>query len=376
VNEDIAKTIQETAERDRFAILNNGVTLVAKSVTPSGDTFKISQFQVVNGCQTSHVLFNSRDAITEEMYLTVKLIETSDVDLSGQIIATTNSQSQVTREAFATIRPYHRVLEDFFNAMRTSGLNYYYERRPHQYDDRHDIRQTFIVSPPQLIQSFLSVILEEPHKVHYYSGTLLSEYNKNKTSELFSESDYPGLYFAAHHITYRCRIAASRDKYLKDWGFHIALLVKRMLAPELAKGTAINDGKFLGLIKKLDAGFDEAFGVVSDFLSNAKLFENENRSAEVTAQLVSDFGKALSRENRPVKTAPIPSTELRLADGRYVGVLASADKAKRRASVRYGPFRVEGDAGDDDVLSLPSGARVAFVASGGRVTVSSPLADR
>ena len=127
VNEDIAKTIHNPDERDRFAILNNGVTVVAKSVTPSGDTFRISQFQVVNGCQTSHVLFNNSDDITQDMYLTVKLIETSDVDLSGQIIATTNSKSLVTKEAFATIRPYHRVVEDFFNAMRSYNYKYYYE---------------------------------------------------------------------------------------------------------------------------------------------------------------------------------------------------------------------------------------------------------
>jgi hypothetical protein len=186
VNEEIAKTIHNVDERDRFAILNNGVTIVAKSVTPSGDNFKLSQFQVVNGCQTSHVLFNSRDKLTSDMYITVKLIETSDIDLSGKVIATTNSQSMVTKEAFATIRPYHRNLEDFFNAMRSTGYSYYYERRTHQYDDRDDIRQNHIVSAPSLIKSFVSVALEEPHKVHYYYGTLLLEYNKNRSSELFS----------------------------------------------------------------------------------------------------------------------------------------------------------------------------------------------
>lgn len=239
VNEDIAKTIHNPQERNRFAILNNGVTIVAKSVTPSGDTFRLSQFQVVNGCQTSHVLFNSQNSLSDDMYLTVKLIETSDVDLSGQIIATTNSQSVVTKEAFATIRPYHRILEDFFNAMRSSGFGYYYERRPHQYDDRHDIRQQFIVSAPSLIKSFVSTVLEEPHKVHYYYGTLLSEYNKNRASELFADGDYPGLYFAAHHITVRTRQASFRNSRLKDWGFHLALLIRRVVAPELRKGAAL-----------------------------------------------------------------------------------------------------------------------------------------
>jgi len=88
VNEEIAKTINDSNERDRFAILNNGVTIVAKNITPSGDNFKVEQFQVVNGCQTSHVLFNNRATLTNDMYITVKLIETSDVDLSGKVIET------------------------------------------------------------------------------------------------------------------------------------------------------------------------------------------------------------------------------------------------------------------------------------------------
>lgn len=131
VNSDIAKTINTAEERDRFAILNNGVTIVASRVEPSGDVFKISKFQVVNGCQTSHVLYKNRDRLSDEMFITVKLIETSDIDLYGRIIATTNSQSQVTKEAFATIKPYHKTVEDFFNAMRGSGYNFHYERRPH-----------------------------------------------------------------------------------------------------------------------------------------------------------------------------------------------------------------------------------------------------
>ena len=111
---------------------------------------------MVNGCQTSHVLFENKGALTSDMFITLKLIQTSDLDLTGKVITTTNSQSTVTKEAFATIRPYHRTIEDFFTAMRAQGYDYYYERRPHQFDDREDIRETLIVSAPVLIKSFVS----------------------------------------------------------------------------------------------------------------------------------------------------------------------------------------------------------------------------
>ena len=372
VNDDIAKTIHRVDERDRFAILNNGVTVVAKGVTPSGDTFRLSQFQIVNGCQTSHVLFNNRHSLTEDMYLTVKLVETSDIDLSGQVISTTNSQSLVTKEAFATIRPYHRLVEDFFNAMRNMGYEYFYERRPHQYDDRQEIKQQLITSAPALIKSFVSTVLEEPHKVHYYYGSLLSEYNQNKASELFSKDDYPGLYFAAHHITFRTRGASIKDKDLKEWSFHLALLIKRMLAPELRRGMALPDKKFLDLLKRIDENFDQAFREAAKFLRGYRLHVNKNRSAQVTSQLLADFGKQIA--SKPVITAKksSPNGSFQLKNGRYVGILEGIELSKRRASVQYGPFRVEGIVLDDEVLRLSPGARVAFKADEGIISVAAP----
>lgn len=372
VNEDIAKTIKHSDERDRFAILNNGVTVVAKSVTPSGDNFKISQFQVVNGCQTSHVLFKNQKIITEDMYLTVKLIETSDVDLSGQIIATTNSQSQVTKEAFATIRPYHRVVEDFFNAMRSSNYGYYYERRPHQYDDRDEILQQYIVSAPSLIKSFVSTVLEEPHKVHYYYGTLLSEYNKNQTSELFSDDDYPGIYFAAHHITFKTKGAAVKDRQLKEWSFHLALLIKKILAPELKKGAALNDKKFLDILKRIDENFDDAFRTASDFLKKQKLKEKQNRVDTVTQDITSQFLQQHSTATNPKpkpKPTPPSNSELNLSDGRYVGTLQNIDKEQNSATVKYGPFTVTGKISTPEVELLPVGTRLPFTAKNGIVEV-------
>jgi len=372
VNDDIAKTIHRTDERDRFAVLNNGVTIVARGVTPSGDTFRLSQFQVVNGCQTSHVLFNNRLSLTDDMYLTVKLVETSDIDLSGQVISTTNSQSLVTKEAFATIRPYHRLVEDFFNAMRDLGYNYYYERRPHQYDDRHDIQQQFITTAPTLIKSFVSTILEEPHKVHYYYGTLLSEYNQNKASELFSEGDYPGLYFAAQHICFRARGASVKDRRLKEWGFHLALLIKRAIAPELRRGMALTDKKFLELLKRIDANFDQAFKAAAEFLLGYRLSVNENRAAGITTQLLADFSRQVSVSPIAISKKSTADGDLQLRNGRYVGTLKEVDVTTRRVTVQYGPFRIEGDAADEEILRLPAGSRVVFTASTGKVSVTIP----
>jgi hypothetical protein len=361
VNEEIARTIANADERDRFAILNNGVTLVAKQVTPSGDTFRISKFQVVNGCQTSHVLFNNRTQLTDDMYMTVKIIETSDVDLSGKVIATTNSQSLVTKEAFATIRPYHRSLEDFFSAMRSLGYSYFYERRPHQYDDRDDIRQSQIVSAPSLIKSFVSVVLEEPHKVHYYYGTLLSEYNSKQSSELFADDDYPGLYFAAHHISALARAASLKNPEHSNWAFHLALLVKRHVAPELRKEARLTDKNFLDLVKRIDGEFPRAYRASADLIKRLKFSDKENRAPETTKAML----KELVRPVRAVGPSPKQSGSERaqpphLKDGVYVCVIEAIDASKGRVVVKYGPFEMEASVNLSMMERLRRGGRVQF----------------
>ena len=52
VNNEINHTLADEARRRNFPLLNNGVTIVARSITRRGDSFTISDFQIVNGCQT------------------------------------------------------------------------------------------------------------------------------------------------------------------------------------------------------------------------------------------------------------------------------------------------------------------------------------
>ena len=369
VNQEIAKTINDPDERNQFAILNNGVTIVAKNVIPSGDNFKISRFQVANGCQTSNVLFSNRDTLTDDMYITVKLIETSDVDLSGKVIETTNSQSQVTKEAFATIRPYHRSIEDFFTAMRSTGFSYNYERRPHQFDGRDDIRENSIVTTPSLIKSFISVVLEEPHKVHYYYGRLLSEYNSNKSSELFAADDYPGLYFASHHIVSRVKQLCGKQRDLYDWAFHLALLVKKQVAPVLKKEVALDDKKFLQILRRIDQSMEEAFQHSVGVLRRLSPSRNHNRLPEVTDRLLHDLGRSVLAARKTGAVASTRPEKTSRADGRYVGQLISVDHTNGTAELKYGPYSVKIALAELDLEKLRVGSRVQFIIRGGDVSV-------
>lgn len=315
VNADIENTIKSESQRNLFSVLNNGVTLVAKKVVPSGDRFEISGFQVVNGCQTSHVLFNNRKYVTDDMYITVKLIETDDVDLSSSVIKATNSQSLVMKEAFATIKPYHKRLEDFFNAMNAVGHRFYYERRPHQFDDNDDISSSEIVSAPLLIKSFVSVVIEEPHKVHFYYGQILRDYNNEKNTLLFEENHHPGLYFISHLIAVRSREFAVRHK-LGLWSYHIALLIKKRIGIKLNISDKLTDAKVLEMISKIEKGFPSAANDVISLVSDTKFNKNDVMLPEVTKSLLDQYSKRFLQTN---SASPVVETAnlIKLKNGSY-----------------------------------------------------------
>lgn len=65
INQEIKDTIRNSIDQSRYAILNNGITIVAKNIKPTGDNIELFDYQVVNGCQTSYVLFDNRDSIQD-----------------------------------------------------------------------------------------------------------------------------------------------------------------------------------------------------------------------------------------------------------------------------------------------------------------------
>ena len=326
VNKDIEGTIKSQSQRNLFSVLNNGVTLVARKVVPSGDRFEISGFQVVNGCQTSHVLFNNRDHVTQDMYLTVKLIETDDVDLSSSVIKATNSQSIVLREAFATIKPYHRRLEDFFRAMNEHGHRFFYERRPHQYDDDDAVTRSEVVSAPLLIKSFVSVALEQPHKVHFYYGQILRDYNSESTTLVFDDSHHPGLYFVSHVIASKCKDIAIRNK-VGRLSYHLALLVKKLIGINLNTNDKLSDNVILKLLDKINTEFDAAANEALIALTEVNFGENDHMIAEKTTALLEVFkkrkqqlykAKSASTVTAKERADPAPAANsIELVDGKY-----------------------------------------------------------
>lgn len=231
VNNGIKETIVNQVTKDKFVLLNNGITIVSKSLNKVGSAFKISDFQIVNGCQTSHVLHCEKDYIDDNIFIPLKLIVTDNEETINDIIRATNSQTEVKNEAFEILKPFHKKLEEFYLTFENDvNKRVFYERRSKQFLGS-TAKSDKIVGLSTQISSFVAMFLNEPQSTHRYFGELLKSYN----SRLFQEnhSYYPyytsGLGISILDEFYR---ENKLNHTLKRFKYHLLLMFRIQIAGE------------------------------------------------------------------------------------------------------------------------------------------------
>ena len=148
VNVEIRETL-ETDSKSLFVLMNNGVTIIAQTIRPTANKFFIEDFQIVNGCQTSHVLADQQKYVDDTVMIPLRLIGTQDENVIAAIIKATNRQTEIKKEQFFALTDFAKKLELYFQAL-PEGRKLYYERRYHQYDASTN-EKTRIVTPANLI---------------------------------------------------------------------------------------------------------------------------------------------------------------------------------------------------------------------------------
>jgi hypothetical protein len=227
VNAEIADTLKSTAAQ-LFVLLNNGVTIVADSISKTGDVFTIEDYQIVNGCQTSHVLFNHSDTLSDTIQIPVKLIVSKDGDVKNRIIKATNRQTPVKTEELTALTDFQKALEDYYEAV-TGEYKLYYERRSQQFRASSGIEKIRIVSVSNQIRSFASMFLRLPHQASRYYGTLL----KTIEGKIFVPGHPAVAYYASALALYRFESLVRRrtiDAKYRPFKYHILAIVRMRLA--------------------------------------------------------------------------------------------------------------------------------------------------
>ena len=195
VNREISHTLSDQHLRNNFPLLNNGITIIAGAIKRTAETFEIRDFQIVNGCQTTHILFRNREVVGPDTFIPVKVVVTEDSQIVNDVIKATNRQTVVLPEALESLTPFHRELEDFY-ITRESKVSLperiYYERRSKQYV-MDNIHPSNIVSLTGQIKAFIAMFLNEPHSHPHYYGGLLKAYE----GRIFASDHRPEPYYAS-----------------------------------------------------------------------------------------------------------------------------------------------------------------------------------
>lgn len=194
INSEIKTTIEDKKLKHAFAILNNGITIVANQLSLSRDNFEISNYQIINGLQTSRVLLSCKDLIDEDMYVTLKLIVTEEEKLIYKIIRATNRQTAVKEEDLIAYTEFQKKLEDFFKSFDGED-KLYYERRSKQYNGT-EISPAKIIDKLTLIKTLGSFYFDKPHLATRYFGRLFGELGNS----LFKKDDNMYPYYTSSYI--------------------------------------------------------------------------------------------------------------------------------------------------------------------------------
>lgn len=205
VNQGIQKTLRDSTARGRFAVLNNGVTIVAKALRATGNKIFIDDYQIVNGCQTTHVLYDELEALTggaEDVLVPVRVICTTDENVTNSIITATNRQTEVREEDLHALSTFQRKLETYFASFDSPYIKLYYERRSRQYASVPEVNRSRIITPSTQIRAFASMFLDQPYRASRHFATLL----KQRGTRIFSEEHQLEPYYASALAAYKLEV--------------------------------------------------------------------------------------------------------------------------------------------------------------------------
>lgn len=204
VNNEINTTLSDLELVDKFLLLNNGVTIVARDFSNiRSNEYELSDYYIVNGCQTSNVIYAHKDKVKKEFNLNipVKIIHTNSNELITMLIKSTNRQTPVPDEAFVSLEKFHKRLQEFYRIFsKDAPEKMYYERRSREFSNSNErIERPRIVSLHALIRSFTSVILGEPQLVMSNNPTSIL---KEHSGKLFVEGQLYEPYYLSSMLLY------------------------------------------------------------------------------------------------------------------------------------------------------------------------------
>lgn len=283
VNQDIVTTIK-SSDKSYFGLLNNGITIVGKTLSKMQGKYTIKNFYVVNGCQTTNVLSENLSDISEDMWISVKFVITQNDEIIKSIVKATNNQTEVEEIQLLSMNEYQQELESFF-ATYTSYTKLYYERREGQFRGVPEALPVKIINPELQMRCFASIFLQKPHIASRFAGKL-----QDDNKQIFLANDNPIMYYTAALLNYHVELAFLNGEIEQSYykfRYHIQLLISRIIWKD-EKQPQRNSKKMTDYCEKLivEIENEEKFSVLLEQTKQCidKVVSNKN-DTEITKSI-------------------------------------------------------------------------------------------
>lgn len=229
VNSAIGETIKSEDSHSRFPVLNNGITIVSPDVRVQGLSITFVDFQIVNGCQTSNVLWLNRDDLSEDMMVSLKVIETDSEDVFSDLVRATNSQTKIDDDQFLSLQPVARRIETYFNSFNEDENRLYFERRDRQYVGQ-GVPGVKIFDLKILARCVSAVFLDRPDLSYRFPRKIFSDNSISRSA--FSEENREIIYYTSCLVYYRIAILFGNKQIpaeARKFKWHIMSLLSRRI---------------------------------------------------------------------------------------------------------------------------------------------------
>ncbi|HEX8176986.1 MAG TPA: AIPR family protein [Pyrinomonadaceae bacterium] len=126
VNRQIRETIRKPEKHKYFPLFHNGITIIANELESDEESISISDYFVVNGCQSLTALYENQRYLTDDLRVLTKFIKLEPSStLAEEVTRFSNNQNAVKVRDFVANDPIQIRLQNEF-ATHYKG-EYYYE---------------------------------------------------------------------------------------------------------------------------------------------------------------------------------------------------------------------------------------------------------
>lgn len=303
VNKSIKNTIFESSEHSKFFLYHNGITIVCENLEEDTHRNKIALtgYEVINGCQSMLTFFENQDALSDKLYVLVKIIKLNmQSSMVKKITKSANNQNSISLKDLKSNDSVQKTLQSEFDELFNGSILYRNKRGQAAKDGQIIIENDFAA---QLIES---IYFHSPHNTHLKQKLFGERYNKIFSRRINAEKIYLG--FLIYQVV-KENIALVDNEQIKKYGlalFFFAHVLSSILDnDEIGKEILENPKIFIidrqDILKKslvkvwqlivpdINMDIDEYTKKADGFFDYKNLFKNKDFVSNMTKTIKANY---------------------------------------------------------------------------------------